>query len=35
MAYEYHHGVRVFETTAVGAAIRMISTAIILSLIHI
>lgn len=29
MAYEYHHGVRVFETTAVGAAIRMISTAII------
>lgn len=29
MATEYHHGVRVIETTAVGAAIRVISTAVI------
>ena len=29
MSTEYHHGVRVIETNSVGAAIRMVSTAII------
>ena len=28
-ATEYHHGVRVIETTGVGAAIRVVSTAVI------
>ena len=28
-ATEYHHGVRVIETTGAGAAIRVVSTAVI------